>query len=139
MIYFLLCWKLTFFCESHPLLEFHGTYSEHITILSGQLTTECHGGNLHADEDEVQHNPEHHGNNLHAEEGGYIVQLNPEYHGNHLHEEEGKDQVKLNPELHNCHLQGGGGEDQVQLPLEQYVDHLQATMVITFMQKKMSK
>ena len=57
LVYFLLCWKLTFFCESHPLLEFHGTYSEHVLLFFGQLITECHGGNLHADEDgdQVQH------------------------------------------------------------------------------------
>ena len=26
LINFLLCWKLTFYCEFHPLLEFHGAY-----------------------------------------------------------------------------------------------------------------
>ena len=91
---------LTFFCQSHPLLEFHSTFSEYFLLLLGSL--------LHANEDgdQVQHNPEHHGNNLHTEEG----RLNPE----------------VNPEHHNNHLQGGEGEDQVQLPQKKHVDHLHA-------------
>ena len=56
---------------SYPLLEFHGTYSEHILLFFRQLIKECHADE---DGDQVQHNPEHHGNNLHAEEGGYNVQ-----------------------------------------------------------------
>ena len=86
----LLLWlKLTFYFTSYPLLEFHGTYSVNFLLFFGQLSTECHGGNLHADKDgdQVQHNPEHHGNNLHVEEG--------------------KDQIKLHPERHDDHSQGG--------------------------------
>ena len=36
LFYFLLCWKLTFYCMSYPLLEFHGTYSVHFLLLFGQ-------------------------------------------------------------------------------------------------------
>ena len=62
----------TFYCAgtwlftaslSHPLLEFHSTYSEHFLLFFGQLTTGRKDG------DQVQHNSEHHGNHLHVEEG----------------------------------------------------------------------
>ena len=37
-VYFLLCWKLTFYCMSHLLLEFHITYSVNFLLfLSSSL------------------------------------------------------------------------------------------------------
>ena len=36
LVLLFMCWKLTFYCMSYPLLEFHDTYSVHFLLLFGQ-------------------------------------------------------------------------------------------------------
>ena len=92
-VYFLLCWKLTFYSDFHPLLEFHCTYSVHFLLSLGS--------------------------SLQNDKEVPCMQTKVEIKSNTIQntmvitcgEKECEDQVRLNPECHNGHLQGEEGKD----------------------------